>query len=390
MDASSSQALWVVFMPTKTIRVLQVGMSDNYGGTEAVVYGIYQHLDHSQIQFDFLNVYGHPIAKQAELEAQGAHVYDLLLKRREGYFKYIRGIKAFYKIHASEFNAVVCNIQCMDQIDMAKWAKQFHIPTRIIFCHNSGSGLPLSRLSRLATSLNRVQAHRYATQFLAVSQLAAQATLSPKDAKRCLIFKTGISTDHFCFSPTKRLRFREEFGYSSEDLLFGSAGRFDPQKNQFFLLSIFAAIRQLEPRAKFVLAGKGDLEQPLRKRALELGIEDSIRFITNLDDLDAMYCGIDCFLFPSLFEGLGMVLLEAQCSGLACLASSEKIPVETKILSSFIFLSLKDDPQIWAKRAIESVSSAYKREDGASALSDNGRDIQTVAKAYASLFLKAK
>ena len=374
-------------MPQKPIRVLQVGMSANYGGTEAVVYGIYERLDHSLVQFDFLNVYGRPIAKQAELEAQGAHVYDLLLKRREGYLKYAKGIKAFFRQHASEFSAIVCNVQFMDQIDMAKWAKKFHIPTRIIFCHNSGSGLPPSRLSRLAASLNRIQAHRYATQFLAVSQLAAQATLSPKDAKRCLIFKTGISTDHFCFSPTKRSRFREEFGYSAEDVLFGSAGRFDPQKNQFFLLDIFAAIHQLEPRSKFVLAGKGDLEQPLRKRALELGIEDSLRLITNLNDLDAMYCGIDCFLLPSLFEGLPIVLLEAQCSGLPCLASSEKIPAETKILSSFIFLSLKDGPQIWAKRAIESISTANKREDGASALSDNGRDIQTVAKAYAALFL---
>ena len=390
MDASSSQTLWIVSMLQKPIRVLQVGMSDNYGGTEAVVYGIYENLDHSQIQFDFLNVYGHPIAKQAELEAQGAHVYDLLLKRRGGYFKYTRGIKTFFRQHASAFSAIVCNVQFMDQIDMAKWAKRFRISTRIIFCHNSGSGLPPSRLSRLAAGLNRVQAHRYATQFLAVSQLAAQATLSPKDAKRCSIFKTGISADHFCFSFEKRSKFRKEFGYASEDILFGSAGRFDPQKNQFFLLEIFAEIHHLEPRAKFVLAGKGDLEQSLRKRALEIGLEGSLKFITNLNDLDAFYCGIDCFLLPSLFEGLPMVLLEAQCSGLPCLASSEKIPSETKILDSFVFLSLKDTPQVWAKQAIQFALITSKREEGASALRDSGRDIQAVAKAYSSLFLNSQ
>ena len=84
---------------SKPYRILQVGMSDNYGGTEATVYSIYNELDHSQIQFDFLNVYGHAIAKQTELESKGAHIYDLLLKRREGYFKYIQGIKKFYREH---------------------------------------------------------------------------------------------------------------------------------------------------------------------------------------------------------------------------------------------------------------------------------------------------
>ena len=113
MDASPSSALRYVPMPQKPIRVLQVGMSANYGGTEAVVYGIYERLDHSLVQFDFLNVYGRPIAKQAELEAQGAHVYDLLLKRREGYLKYAKGIKAFFRQHASEFSAIVCNVQFM-------------------------------------------------------------------------------------------------------------------------------------------------------------------------------------------------------------------------------------------------------------------------------------
>jgi glycosyltransferase involved in cell wall biosynthesis len=374
-------------MEQKPYRILQVGMSDNYGGTEAIIYGIYEHLDHSKIQFDFLNVYGHPIARQDKLIAQGAHVYDLLLKRREGYAKYIRGIKEFYKQHVKEFDAVVCNVQCLDQIDMLKWAAKCGIKTRVLHLHNAGNGIKPSRLAKIAIWWNKRTARHYTTRFVAVSSLAAQWGFSKKDAQKALILPNGIDSQHFAFSELERGQFRSKYKIPQETKVYGSAGRFDPQKNQFFLLAIFQKIHEREPSSLFVLAGRGPLESQLKSKANELGIASSLIFITDSNDLASFFSGIDCFILPSLFEGLGIVLLEAQCSGLPCYASSGTIPDEAKILDSFCFLDLNRGPDQWANSIVENSCPNFKRTDGSQFIVRSGRDIRDVATNYTVLFL---
>ena len=364
---------------------MQVGMSDNYGGTEAIVYGIYEHLDHSQIQFDFLNVYGHPIAKQAELEAQGAHVYDLLLKRREGYFKYIHGIKAFYKAHASEFDAVVCNIQCMDQIDMAKWAKKYGIKKRIVYLHNSGYGIQPSRLARIAIGWNKRFSHRYVTTYAAGSQLSADWGYSKKDAQKTIVIKHGIDTELFAFSSAKREEFRKAHGLKDMDIVYGSAGRLDPQKNQVFLLKIYQAIHEKNPKARFLLAGRGPEEAKIRKAIKDLGLGEVCQLITNFIDFSAFYSALDIFLLPSLFEGLGLVLVEAQCSGLPCFASADTIPSSAAVLPSFTFLPLPSGPVAWSEEILKA-SPNPNRSSAPEAVRNAGFSLLKTAEAYLGLF----
>jgi glycosyltransferase involved in cell wall biosynthesis len=371
-------------MPSKPLRVLQVGMSDNYGGTEAVVYGVYNHLDHSQVQFDFLNVYGHPLAKQSELEAQGAHVYGLLLKRREGYFRYAKGIKEFYKQHAGEFDAVVCNVQCLDQIDMAKWGRKFGIAKRIVYLHNAGNGIAPSRLAKIAIGWNKRHAQRYVSDFVAISSLASRWGFGKKQQKQAQIIPNGIAIDHFAFSPKNRADFRQKFSLSEATLVFGFAGRFDPQKNPLFLLDIFNAIYLKNPSARFLIAGRGPLERQVREKAASLACGKAITIITDLDDLAPFYSAIDAFILPSLFEGLGLVLVEAQCSGLPCLASEKTIPEEAQVLPSFKRASLSDTADQWAEAALE-LSFDFPREQGTQFVRKAHYDVVETAKAYLEL-----
>jgi len=374
-------------MSQKPIRVLQVGMSDNYGGTEAIIYGIYEHLDHSKIQFDFLNVYGHPIARQDELIAQGAHVYDLLLKRREGYFKYIRGIKEFYKQHAKEFDAVVCNVQCLDQIDMAKYAKKFGVKKTVVHVHNSGNGIKASRLADFAIRMNKAHCHRYVDLFLACSKNAAKWGFRKQDASKTIIVNNGLDISSMSFSGTKREAFRDKYHFSKEDRIYASAGRLDPQKNQFFLIDIFEHIHQKDPQAKFVLLGNGPLRNQIQSRINDSSAKSSMLLINRIDDIGSFYSGIDAFVLPSLFEGLGMVLLEAQCSGLPCYASADTIPEEACVLKSFRFIPLSLGPEKWASQILNDQLAFSNREEAAKFLVEAGRDIRDTSRFYSSLFL---
>jgi glycosyltransferase involved in cell wall biosynthesis len=385
MDDQAPEALRPISMPQKPIRVLQVGMSDNYGGTEATIYGIYNHLDHSKIQFDFLNVYGHPIAKQKELEAQGAHIYDLFLKRREGYQKYVNGIKTFYQQHASEFDAVQCNVQCLDQIDMAKFAKRFGIKKTIVYAHNAGYGIQPSRLARIAIWWNKKHCHEYVDQFVGCSGLANRFVFSGHDAKKAVVINTGIATQQFAYSLAKREAFRKRFGFTNSMVVYGSAGRFDPQKNQVFLLHIFKEVSLRNPKARFFLSGRGPLEDALRAKTKELGLDDVCILSSEFLDYQEFYSGIDAFVLPSKFEGLGVVLIEAQCSGLPCFATQSTIPVEAKILSSYLPVPLSDSASTWADLLVHHLAMDEDRSLGLASVQKAHRDIEDAAKAYETL-----
>jgi glycosyltransferase involved in cell wall biosynthesis len=361
-------------------------MSDNYGGTEATIYGIYSHLDHSKIQFDFLNVYGHPIAKQKELETQGARVYGLLLKRREGYKKYVNGIKTFYQEHASEFDAVQCNVQCLDQIDMVKYAKRFGIKKTIIYAHNAGYGIQPSRLARIAIWWNKKHCREYVDQFVGCSGLANRFVFSGRDAKKAVVINTGIATGQFVYSLTKRETFRKRFGFTNSMVVYGSAGRFDPQKNQLFLLQVFKEVSLRNPKARFFLSGRGPLEDTLRAKIKELGLDDVCILTSEFLDYQEFYSGIDAFVLPSKFEGLGVVLIEAQCAGLPCFATLGTIPEEAKILDSFTFISQKEPAEYWAHLLVDQFPPNNDRLGGLDKVQEAHRDLTDAATKYEVLF----
>ncbi len=366
------------------IRVLNVGMSTNYGGTESIIYEIYHHLDRNQIQFDFLNVYDKPLAKQEWLESLGARVFPLKLKRREGYLKYLKGIKSFYKKHAHDFDAVVCHVQCLDQIVMAKYAKKYGIKRVMIHLHNANYGIRPSKLAHLAIAWNKRHCHRYVDAFLACSSLAAQWGFNHKDAQRALIVKNGIPIEAMKFDEEKRNHFRSLHSYENKNRVYGSAGRLDPQKNQTFLLEVYEKIFEMDPDARFVLLGRGPLEAGLRTIIEERGLSDVCLLISSIEDIGEFYSGIDCFVFPSKFEGLGMVLIEAQCSGLPCLATEGTIPKEAKISESVLFMPLDLGASAWAKTAM-TMPDRY-RDEAYQDVIDDGRDILETAKEYSKLF----
>ena len=374
-------------MPKKMIRVLQIGMSTSYGGTEAVVYSIYRVIDRSKVQFDFLNVYDKPLARQDWLESLGARTFSLKLKRREGYFKYLRGIKSFYKEHAKEFDAVVCNVQCLDQIAMAKYAKKSGIARVILHLHNSNYGIQPSRLARIAIRWNKRHCHKYVDRFVACSSLAALWGYPPNIALKCIVLKQGIDIERFSFSAIKRNAFRLRYGYSTQDVVFGSIGRMDPQKNHLFLVDIFTEIGSINVNARFILVGSGPLADEIRAKIALSPVADRIMVIPAMTEVEFFYSGIDCFILPSKFEGLGMVLIEAQCSGLPCLATADTIPAEAKIGKDFRFLSLDAGPSVWASVALDSVKTICPRDDAYSAVASAGRDIMETIEEYNSLLI---
>ena len=144
-----------------------------------------------------------------------------------------------------------------------------------------------------------------------------------------------------------------QYNIPSDAIVIGHVGRFNYQKNHSFLIDIFYEITRIIPDSYLFLIGEGNLKQEIELKVSKLNL-NNVLFLRGRDDVDFFMRDVfDIFLFPSLFEGLGIVLLEAQAAGLKCLISNT-IPQEVIFVNENIkSLSLSDSPQKWAKTLLE-------------------------------------
>ncbi|MBR2823445.1 MAG: glycosyltransferase [Clostridia bacterium] len=186
--------------------------------------------------------------------------------------------------------------------------------------------------------------NRWVTVPVACSRLAGERLYT----RPFRVIVNGVSCDRFRFDPSVRRRAREAWGLAEETFVLGHVGRFDPQKNHLRLIRIFAELVRRREDACLLLFGEGETEDACRRLAAELGLEGKVRFPGLTDEPEAAYAAMDAMAMPSLFEGLPLVGVEAQASGLPCVFS-EEITGEVKILDESIFLPLTASDEAWAE-----------------------------------------
>lgn len=185
------------------------------------------------------------------------------------------------------------------------------------------------------------------------------------------VWKNAIDLSAYEFSPRVREEYRKEYG--EDAFIVGHVGRFVEAKNHRFLLEIFKEIVERKPNALLLLVGDGPLFEQIQERALALGIEQSVRFLGARSDVPQLLQAMDVFLFPSKFEGLGIVAIEAQAAGLACFASTS-VPQDIGITDLVQFIGLDVEPKRWATSILES-DLRRREEDTREALQKAGYDI---------------
>lgn len=164
-----------------------------------------------------------------------------------------------------------------------------------------------------------------------------------------LVLTNGI--DIPLYRTNKRDSVRRELGVYDE-FVVGHVGRFVDVKNHEKIVSVFSKIKQIEPTSKLVLVGDGELMEHIKLLCKERGISDSVLFLGTRSDVPNIMQAFDSFIFPSKYEGLGIVLVEAQAAGLHCVVS-EEIPVEAIVTNKVDRLSLQENDAVWAKKILE-------------------------------------
>ena len=190
----------------------------------------------------------------------------------------------------------------------------------------------------------------------------------------------------FAFSPEVRRRLRQSYGLEKR-FVIGHVGRFNVQKNHSRLLDIFAETAKAVPGASLVLIGVGELEQAAKEKAKALAIEDKVLFLGQMANVGEWYQAMDCFVLPSLFEGLPVVGIEAQAAGLPCFFS-ENVTDEVLISPDARRISLGASDAEWAKEIMAAGQAEKDRTGGTGLVRRAGYDIHSEARRLQDLYLE--
>lgn len=340
------------------IRVAQVVGKMKGGGVEAVVMDYYRHVDRSRVQFDFLVDEDSTVVPRDEIESLGGRVFEVPPYQRLPH--YMRELEVLFR--AECWPIVHSHVTALSVFPLCA-AKRARVPIRIAHSHStSGRGeYAKNAMKAVLRHLSNV----FPTARFACSEFAGE-WLFGKGVSFDVVYN-AIDLRAFSFAAAVRAETRSELGVARDTFVVGHLGRFVAQKNQVFLVDTFAELTRTRPDSVLVLAGDGDSRPLIEFRAAERGVADKVMFLGQREDASRLYQAFDAFALPSLYEGLGLVGVEAQRAGLPCLLS-DAVTREVDVTGTCEFLPI-EDPKVWAA-ALSRIAEAPARDRS---LSENGR-----------------
>lgn len=352
------------------------------GGKKNLVMEYYRHIDRSKIQFDFICDADSQAIPKDEIEAGGGRVYEIA--PYQNIFKNMRDMRRIFKKNA--YPVVHAYNSTMNLFPMAA-AKQCGIPVRI---SESLSMAHEGDWKTILKKLLRPMSKCFANYYMSCGDACGRWQFGDKwfDAGKVDVFKTVINTEFNAFHPEIRERTRKAMGWQDK-IIIGHIGRFTYQKNSIRLIEIFAAIAKKEPQAVLCLIGDGELKADMMSKIDELGIASQVRYLGRREDIQQFYNAMDCFLLPSLYEGLPVVGLEAESCGLPVFFSTE-VTREANVCELGHFIDLKESEDAWADKILKATKENMPiRRSHAKEVADAGFDSRSEAQRMQDYYIDA-
>ena len=318
------------------IRVLHVIAGMGSGGAEAFLMNMFRHIDRSKVQFDFLlrsedNFY------KDELERGESKVYYTASFPRHILKNYIQVKKILKK---NTYDIIHVHANALFYLTAILEAKRQHVPCRIMHSHNTSSYYPSFQFVH---NYFKKRIHALATHCFACSKEAGEWMFGD----RYEVVHNAIELDAFRYREEARRKIRLELNIPEKSFVIGHVGRFIGAKNHVFLVDVFRRIAEIRNDSVLVLVGEGELEAAVRKQVSDYGLERKVIFAGTRKDIGDVMSAFDVFVFPSLFEGLALVAMEAQANGLPVISSCA-VPSEAAITDRLHRVPLELGAESWA------------------------------------------
>lgn len=337
-------------MNEKPIRILHVVTYMGRGGLETMIMNYYRNVDREKVQFDFLVHREKEADYDKEIQELGGRIYRL--PRLNPWSKgYLNQLDHFFKEH-QEYRIVHSHLDCMAGIPL-KYAKKYGVPVRIAHSHNSNQTKDFKYLLKLIYKKN---IPRNATHLFACGKDAGDWMFGTNSYQ---ILYNAIDAKRFSYNREKSIYVKNKLGLNGK-FVIGHVGRFAPQKNHEYLIDIFYEVQRREDNSILLLIGKGELYPKIKDKVKKLGLEGKVRFMGQQSQIAALMQGMDAFVFPSIYEGLPVTMIEAQAAGLPCFIS-DQVPIECKKTNLVTQIPLESGAKTWAEEILK--KKAYEKED---------------------------
>ena len=387
-------------MSEKTIKILQLlGGGNAIGGVEKMLLNDYSYMDKNKVRFDFCFYRKSTLIADQNVKnglLNGSKIFDLCLfdKRNVlwGYFKSIKIVSQIIKtnnydvvhINAGRPPLLLCGLIS------AKIAK---IPKIIIHSHStkgmSDRNFIEESLYQFLFAISSSLFRRYGTILAGCSVEAGKYMFGNNIEKssKYIPIRNAIAVEPFLFNTDVRNKVREEQGVTGDTFVIGHVGSFSQPKNHLFLIEIFYEIKKCNANCMLWMVGTGSLKASAERKVKELGIEKDVKFLGERGDTNRLYQGMDIMVFPSLWEGLSVSIVEAQAASLPVYASSNLSP-EHQLTGCVRFIPLYKGAKYWANMILEEKNNLPPRRNTIKQITESGYNIEVEAQSLQNLYLR--
>lgn len=328
---------------TDPIRILHVVTIMNRGGLETMLMNYYRHIDRSRIQFDFM-VHRHERGTyDDEIESLGGRIFRMHPIHPKYFLSYFKELAQFFRMH-KEYQIVHAHLDTLSTF-VLRAAHKSGVPVRIAHSHNTS--FPDKGLRKLFKLYSRRHLNKECTHFFACGISAGKFLFGDAivDSKQLIVMNNAIDTYKFKFNESIRKLVRAKLEIEDK-FVIGHVGRFAYQKNHEFIIDVFSEIVNTGCNAKLLLIGEGELQNTIETKVQLMGLSDKVIFAGGVSNVNAYMMAMDAFLFPSLFEGLPVTIIEAQAAGLPIVLSSS-ITKEILLTPTVTMVDITEPLSIW-------------------------------------------
>ncbi len=358
------------------MKIMQVNYKMDVGGIESFLMNVYRNIDRKNYEFIFLTYYDKHFDFEEEINNLGGRIIRISNPRNVSVVKHIKELLKIFK--AERPDVVHCHTYFNSAYVMLA-AYLSGIKTRITHSHTTYALREKNIIKKIKWTFSRLLIRLFATDKVACSNEAGQALFGNIKYK---IISNGINLEKYFFNKSLREKFRNEWKAFPDTLVIGHVGRIDVPKNHKFLIEIFSSLVNEHDNCKLVMVGTGPLEDQIKGMVKEKNLEDKIIFLGNRSDVNEILNGFDIFVFPSIFEGLPVSLVEAQANGINCLIS-DVVTKDVAITDLIHYLSLEVSSNDWATKIS---NFSVKRKNTKKELLSSCYSIESTVKSLVELY----
>lgn len=369
-------------MVYKKIRVVHFLSSLSItSGVAAVIMNYYRNIDRDKIQFDFIYFCENSSTYENEINLLGGNIYKINKPGlKSSFYTEMNNILKKYDSSYTIFH----NHETYLNIFINKIIKKNNIKALVVHSHTTLYSD--KKINALRNKILCLPLKRQSDYFVACSKAAAKAFYGEKNIRdnKVFILNNAINCEKFKYNSNIREKIRKSLNLTNF-FVIGHVGRFNNQKNHIFILKVFNEFLKSRKNSKLLLIGDGPLMNRVKEISEKMNLSDNVIFLGRRDNVNEILQAMDCFILPSLYEGLPVIGIEAQCAGLPCIFS-KNITTEVDICN-VKFLELNDSIDIWINSIL--LSENINRIDCSEKLTQQGFNIKNEAKKLENFYFKA-